>query len=1181
MNKRILSMLLALCMVLVAVPVFALTVLAADDAVTHTVTFRLPDGTVVVSREVEEGPTTIGLPTEEETNAVLDTYNEKVDAAYRLTYSDILGYYEITPSGEYKSAKAYETFLLEDKEFYAITDKSVFNRSINWPLYTSKTSFDGYRGSWTLASYRGASDEFVTFYNMDKTHDIINTGDTWANGGLYLGNDPHLVTTTAASAALVWRALAPGKVNVDMNYIGFTSTNGAGSVSDIAMAIAKNGTIVWPASAAGKTMAETWSTAGSGETNTWYFDKITTQTGSMKDGYTAYCDKNGYPQGIEVEAGDELQLVFKKVSTPLFTCYPIVSYEDGTRGEVDNAAADVAETLVGNIYTSAYKFSYPTVSMVEGKLAVTDDGWKNGWTWVYYGTRGLSDYSNGKIANVQGSSAEFITAAEAAGSGQDFHAQGRPNGAWNDDGNRYGAMAPNKDIVVGHRYTAQYSGTIDVSLDTLFVYAAGTGKFAIYCNGEKIWPTDSDWYELAKNGANNVAATANATMGAATKNISVLSGDVIDFLATSDVDANDWNNRLRGAVMEGKVTYTSVFDDVKCKTLTGTAKENGKYDVTMTLRGTADEIRVRGGYGVDGQITTTEMTPNAAGAYVLSDLTVEQYETRMACFEVSFRVGERWSTPVIYKHTVPAYMDAYYTKIGGCTFANASVDFTTTDGNAVPKSARGWDLVIYDDLSEIGDPANGHTDLYRWKSSAGDLSAANTNASGTNINNETAFFVVAGGNDTAWRNYYAPYVVKNRVAGYRYTVPESGFAYLSATKVGRASAWNGDYNANATKLAVTLNGRQIWPTDGTWYPIPGAGDLTADVKASIEAALSNVYVEKGDIIEYLVTSTNLSIYSSAATFFYGDVKLYKDTPETVITPSSLKEYAPRMDGTFGVRLTLGAADENVIDYETVATIGGRALTATYDKASNSILLSGILATEMMQPLTYRVYAVSEHTGTDNVTVKHYHPTAAAETTYAAMIAAYLDSDDVTVRDMAVAILNYGAAAQQRFLETPGELPTTKLNGKTLSFETPTAEDKYAQADREGKAYAFSGATLLLQDRIRLKLYIDLQTGADMLDGDLYLEYGTDAGFAGAEKALLLQRGNEGDDKSNAHLKATLDILPTAFAATMYFRVVTAEGTVVSSTLTYSVSSYAARSTEDAALTAAILALGKAAENYGG
>lgn len=1167
MNKRILSLFLVLCMILVALPVFAVAAVAEESAKTVNIYFVLPDGTEVAKRTIPEGAGVFEEPTADEITAAIAKYNanEKVKG-YELTADDILGFYEVKPDGEIVTHDAYASAVINaDKTFCAITTKAVFRPGVNWPLYTANTSFDGYRGGWTLASYNGSA--FTTMSTLGDDN-VLHAGDPWGKGGMYLAKERG-ITGNDGSLSLVWKAIAPGTVNLDLLALQFDQTGDGAKRSDIAVAVAKNGTIVWPAAAKDRTLADTWATAK--DSGWFYADLGSCITGSVLDKYRAHCDAGDAPSGITVAAGDRIEIVLKRSQTPHITCSPVISYEAGTVGAVDAAAAGIT-TQVADIYgtTLSSNANYPTHDGTEGGVVT----FRGNWDMLYYKKNVWGDSTRtlmNRVVNFAGGAGDtFFTDGCKLWGGNMVRVVGG-HGYWGAAGS-YTLSGSNKEIG-GYRYTAEFSGVADISFSS-YKTMEGSAPVAIFLNGQMIWPQVGNYFGNRDKWA--TATTTAATPENLPTDVILRKGDMVEFLVAA---APDGSGARSVELMPLTVRYSAVYTDAPTVQITPDNKVDS-CDFTLTVnKAGMDTVKVEVADGRTGNFAELSATD---GVY-----TAAGYERdRTAAYDVVFRFtytkDGKTFLPQTRAVTVQSYFDANFDKVAGSAFADVTDGFTVADGEKVPAGVNGWDIVIYENVAAAADPANAKTDLYRWFCTKSNLSWVNHKTEGEIGGQDVAFR--AGTAPGPWNAApYAAIVCNGWVSGYRYTVPESGFAFLSVTSAGRAlpTGWADAYNDQATKLAVTLNGRQIWPTDGTWYPIKREnGDLTATIKASIEAALSNVYVEKGDVIEYLITSANQNVYSSFYANFFGSVSVYQ--PKGVPTvPSQLDATAPRMDGTFGVRLTLGAADENVIDYETVATIGGRALTATYDKASNSILLSGILSTEMMQPLAYRVYAVSEHTGTDNVTVKHYHPTAAAETTYADLIAPYLDSEDVAVKDMAVAILNYGAAAQNRFLEEPGELPTTKLNGKTLSFETPTAEDKYAQADREGKAYAFSGATLLLQDRIRLKLIIDLQTGADMLDGDLYLEYGTDAGFAGAEKALLLQRGNEGDDKSNAHLKATLDILPTAFAATMYFRVVTAEGTVVSSTLTYSVSSYAARSTEDAALTAAILALGKAAENYGG
>ena len=180
--------------------------------------------------------------------------------------------------------------------------------------------------------------------------------------------------------------------------------------------------------------------------------------------------------------------------------------------------------------------------------------------------------------------------------------------------------------------------------------------------------------------------------------------------------------------------------------------------------------------------------------------------------------------------------------------------------------------------------------------------------------------------------------------------------------------------------------------------------------------------------------------------------------------------------------------------------------------------------------------------------------------------------------MAIATLKYGAAAQTRFLYRTDDLATRVLGeGDTLSFTVPTAANEYAQTSDATKAYTFTGASFLLQDVIRLKLYIDLQAGQEVLNETLYLEIAEGNGEFKRSDAKISQRAVS--DPSNAYLKAVLDLNPTANATVYRFRLVNEAGDVVSTELTYSVATYAYSAVEDKALTDAILAFGQAARNY--
>ena len=117
-------------------------------------------------------------------------------------------------------------------------------------------------------------------------------------------------------------------------------------------------------------------------------------------------------------------------------------------------------------------------------------------------------------------------------------------------------------------------------------------------------------------------------------------------------------------------------------------------------------------------------------------------------------------------------------------------------------------------------------------------------------------------------------------------------------------------------------------------------------------------------------------------------------------------------------------------------------------------------------------------------------------------------------------------------------------------------------------YVFTAASLIAGDMVTIKLYVDTATP---LDEALCISVNN-----GQRKIELTARG---EDTTGAHLKAFVTVPYKDFATDMTFEVCKSDGTVISQKLTYSVETYAARTTdvaEQADLIAAIRAAGQAA-----
>ena len=229
MQKRVLSLVLVLCMLLAMVPAMALPVFAEET--TATVTFIDGNGTTVSTQTV--------------TGATLEFTVPEVP-------SDAFGWYVITPAGAIREASAMIGEAAADVTFYLLEKTSTFSPTENWPLYTSQTSLNGYRGGWAAGTY--VNNEYRLF-DLVNTYNILelsggNNG-VWQKGGIYLG-DKRMITIRGTALALSYNAPATGEIDIDFETLRIDKNTDGTVFSDMAMAIAVNGVVVWPQSAAGK-----------------------------------------------------------------------------------------------------------------------------------------------------------------------------------------------------------------------------------------------------------------------------------------------------------------------------------------------------------------------------------------------------------------------------------------------------------------------------------------------------------------------------------------------------------------------------------------------------------------------------------------------------------------------------------------------------------------------------------------------------------------------------------------------------------------------------------------------------------------------------------------------------------------------------------------------------------------
>ena len=478
-------------------------------------------------------------------------------------------------------------------------------------------------------------------------------------------------------------------------------------------------------------------------------------------------------------------------------------------------------------------------------------------------------------------------------------------------------------------------------------------------------------------------------------------------------------------------------------------------------------------------------------------------------------------------------------------------DIKTTKNGETLATSSSWSLVGYTDAANIGTD----TIIAPVKRASNNLVPASaSDISGAQIG-------VSNGTNSQFGPAGAFALKSGVIGGYRYVARESGIADLRFDEL---SGGNGSWFAGGETVAyaIYVNGTKIWPAGDDWFSITYTADNRKTNYADIINTYlpSGLYLAQGDRVEFLATmkTSGVYIYQGAG---------YVHLPRLDYTAVSQRSAV--MDAALGVRF-LPVGDEVL----TAATIGGK--TATVTAEAGSYLLGGILPSGMTETITLTWQApatVFERKSGDSVTV--FHAAYTEELTYAGLLMDYVntyrtaeDALGKAIYQLAVATLNYGAAAQKRFAAENTALPDAGLTDTEKALSLGSAADAFSLTGTETD-YTFSGAACILRDRVQIKLLLT----ANAPTAGARLMYWTDT-----EEAQYLELATQSGGPDTA-LKAYLDVLPTAYGTVWHFRVVDASGTALSAELTYSVGSYAARVTAEAEIAGRIITMGAAAEAY--
>lgn len=488
---------------------------------------------------------------------------------------DTFGYYYVDADGNYYAASAFSgTVLTEGRTFYSVNKTASFSPSTAWPQ-VANGSFKGYAGGWSLGRYSvAATPAYFPLTMYQAQWDILNSGDTWANGGMYRGQD-RFITAREGYLALTYQALATGTIDLSISKLSI-DRNGDGAVlSDTAMAIVKNGTIIWPTAAAGDALntAEiyTFTEAGGIKTDVvtdWFYAKLdndgtTIKTGSLLDQLTAACAEDPMT-GIEVTAGDQIQIVFANVNTPHISVHPQVTY---TAVAPDAALWDGIKTEVAYKYATTFNSSsnQPVVAedqRVNGGIAQFQGNWNLvAYPYATYGAGILCD----TIINcVDGNFMDTFYSLHGTTQNLSAEPAFRVN-----SGNAYWgspcSVTISAEYSAGYQYEAELTGFMNINLASLSVKTGVVA--AIFVDGQMVWPNangdyadTATWYEATDtedHAAEIMTADADAGL---LSHIYVREGQNVELLFKGKTNTQAfWDSVYSIGALN--VTYTSIYQN--------------------------------------------------------------------------------------------------------------------------------------------------------------------------------------------------------------------------------------------------------------------------------------------------------------------------------------------------------------------------------------------------------------------------------------------------------------------------------------------------------------------------------------------------------------------------------------------------------------------------------------------
>jgi len=382
----------------------------------------------------------------------------------------------------------------------------------------------------------------------------------------------------------------------------------------------------------------------------------------------------------------------------------------------------------------------------------------------------------------------------------------------------------------------------------------------------------------------------------------------------------------------------------------------------------------------------------------------------------------------------------------------------------------------------------------------------------------------------------------------QYTVPYNGSVSITFQQMIARREVNADTEANnvAMNFAIYKNGEKIWPADADWYSyvstdICDVGYRNDDVLAVLGKDFAVATdVTMGDTLEFRSQQ--------------GNGQTWMGYWQPVVSYSELKE-TPLVTGT-GVNVGDESLGLNVLvqvieprEDSVAGLLYWTSAQQNYDPATGTDMGEAVSVEDGTATFTYRGLTAKQMA--DSIYVMPYSKVEGAETSYGAVTevsivkyaASALEKGSAALQAYVIALLNYGAEAQNFFDYNKANLANAMLTEDQKEYTVDNINNVYAQT---GEGHKIKAVSLIAGNKVGMKFMTDGVEGAT----SYVLEVADNAEFTDSEKIDMVNA------EVGAERKAIYYISNLEMAKTFYVRVVIDD--VAGATLTYSVESYLER-----------------------